>query len=121
MASRTLLLALIIAALAVSCSAYADRKLMQGMFNCGGAKQLDRKCCQMCWCLGDNSNKKSLAADAVQKYCREQCQKCVERQRSAARMVTSCQRPVPRVYSSALLSAASWTSAWGCISLTPMC
>jgi hypothetical protein len=24
---------------------------MQGLFNCGGAKQLDGKCCQMCWCL----------------------------------------------------------------------
>jgi hypothetical protein len=49
-----------------------------GLFNCGGVTQLDGKCCQMCWCIGENSDKKQLAAEAIQKMCRDQCGKCVE-------------------------------------------
>jgi hypothetical protein len=71
----------------VACSAFTDRKLLQqsGLFNCGGTKQLDGKCCQLCWCIGDQSDKKSLAPDAIQKYCREQCQKCADEGKKCAK------------------------------------
>jgi len=53
-----------------------------GLLNCGAAQKLGKdantnNCCQLCWCLGNQSGNKAFAAASIQNMCKQQCTKCV--------------------------------------------